>query len=124
MGYNIYITKQTFKENEKGLISQQDWIDYVSTDDNMHWLEELPNDKIYYGDLTNLPPKTTALWFSNPNSKIADLCFTLEDDGKIVFGFGDDEMLLIKIINVARHLGGFVQADDGRIINENYFDMI
>ena len=99
-------------------ISQSEWILFVNNNDSFIWLENLPNDKIYNTEGVKIQPNRFALWFSNLQNAIADLAFYLDSSGEITFGLGEDFFLLQKIIDVAKQLGGYVEADDGTIINE------
>ncbi len=111
MAFNITIKKD-------GGISQSEWILFVNNDNSFIWMENLPVDKVYNTNGINISPNRFALWFSNLQNPMADLGFDLNSSGEITFGLGEDCFLLQKIIDVAKQLGGYVEADDGTILNE------
>jgi len=112
MAFDIAIKKNN------GGICLDEWISFVNKNDSFFWVEKLPGDKVFKTNGVNIPPNRLALWFSNPVNPVADLAFMLSSSGEMVFGLSDDFFLLQKIIDVAKELNGYVEADDGTILNE------
>lgn len=114
MAYNITITKSDIFDDEGEKISLEEWRNVVDADPSLIWVEDLQNNR--YNLLP--PPKTAAEWFENPDDVEGKLLFELLG-GEITFGYGNDPDRMWKILDVAKRLNAFVQADNGDIIDEN-----
>ena len=101
MGYDLHITRRENWSSEGNDITTQEWLDYIEKDPELS----------LYGQ--NGP--YFAIWKTEESQREYWMDWS---EGEI-FTKNPDQILIDKLVKIARHLNAVVQGDDGELYGEN-----
>ena len=120
MGYDLHITRQEnwFDEIEDLRITQEEWTEYISLDEEMR-LDGFSEITLPDGKLLRQADPGMAVWTGyTANGVEQNYAWIWLDNGNIGAKNPDQE-IIVKMLEIAKHFKARVQGDDGELYSVN-----